>query len=123
MPRHSDFTIRLDNYIGAKIRELRVSMGLSRMQLSSKIGVTHQQLCKYESGDNRISAGRLAVVAVALKKSVSYFYRGVTDGSDSTNESERLTIEVSRRFAKMKDPIHKKAVADLVLSLSREEEE
>ena len=72
MARKSKFTEQIDTAIGQKIHELRISLGLSRQQLAGKIGVTHQQLQKYEKGTNRISAGRLVAIAQALGKSVSY---------------------------------------------------
>ena len=53
----------IDKQIGAKIQELRLASGLSRQQLGDLIAVTHQQLQKYEKGTNRVSAGRLAVIA------------------------------------------------------------
>jgi transcriptional regulator with XRE-family HTH domain len=63
-----------DVAIGQMLRALRLQRGLSQSDLGSLIGVTFQQLQKYESGANRISAGRLARVAAALKVPVTAFY-------------------------------------------------
>ncbi|NDE18860.1 MAG: XRE family transcriptional regulator [Alphaproteobacteria bacterium] len=56
----------IDKFIGYKIYSLRLEKGLSRQQLSKVIGITHQQLQKYENGSNRISASKLALIAKAL---------------------------------------------------------
>lgn len=97
--RHSDETKAIDELIGRNIRELRISLGLSRDQLGKKIGVTHQQLQKYEVSSNRISASRLVIVAKALGKRVSYF------SGDSDEEiydmHSRMTIELQRNFSKL----------------------
>ncbi|MGB9369601.1 MAG: helix-turn-helix transcriptional regulator [Xanthobacteraceae bacterium] len=63
-----------DVAIGQKLRALRLDRGLSQGALAEKVGVTFQQLQKYENGANRISAGRLARVAAALNVPVTAFY-------------------------------------------------
>lgn len=121
MGRKNEFTERIDKIIGIKIHELRISMGLSRQQLASRIGVTHQQLQKYEKGTNRISAGRLASIAKALNKPVSYFFEGM--GDDDTflpSQHQRMCIEVSRNFLRIKNPMHQNAVNLLVRTLAEE---
>ena len=125
MARKNEFTERIDTIIGIKIHELRISMGLSRQQLASQIGVTHQQLQKYEKGTNRISAGRLAAIAKALNKTVAYFFDGVEDaGNDPVlpNQHQRMCIEVSRNFLRIKDPMHQNAVNLLVKTLAEDED-
>jgi transcriptional regulator with XRE-family HTH domain len=64
------------------VRALRLDRGLSQGALAAQVGVTFQQLQKYESGANRISAGRLARVAAALKVRVTAFYAGGARESD-----------------------------------------
>ena len=118
MTRHTKETLAVDIKVGIKITERRISMGMSLQQLSDKIGVSHQQLQKYEKGTNRISIGRMVVICRALKKKISYFV-------DETEEYEivdyhlRMQIEVSRNFGKIKVRAHREAVNKLVLSLSR----
>jgi len=121
MARKNEFTSRVDTMIGMKIHELRISMGLSRQQLAPKIGVTHQQLQKYEKGTNRISAGRLAAIAQALKKSVSYFFDDIEKDNDLLpTQHQRMCIEVSRNFLRIKNPRHQVTVNNLVNSLADE---
>ena len=121
MSRKNEFTQRIDAQIGIKIQELRISMGLSRQQLAEKIGVTHQQLQKYEKATNRISAGRLASIAKSLNKPVSYFFDGAEDGENILpTQHQRMCIEVSRNFLKIKNPMHQNAINLLVRSLSED---
>ena len=63
-----------DVAIGQKVRALRFDRGLSQDALAEKIGVTFQQLQKYENGVNRVSAGRLFRIAAALNVPVTAFY-------------------------------------------------
>ena len=87
MARKNDYIQEVDKFIGGKIYSLRLAKGLSRQQLSKVIGVTHQQLQKYEKGTNRISVGRLVLIAKALSKEISYFYEGL----DSTDQEPVMT--------------------------------
>lgn len=119
MARKNEFTERVDVIIGMKIHELRIAMGLSRQQLADKINVTHQQLQKYEKGTNRISAGRLAAIARALKKPISYFFDGIENNNYSLpSQHQRMCIEVSRNFMKIKSPMHQNAINLLVRTLA-----
>src|SRR5256885_14958829 len=65
-----------DVAIGQKLRALRLDRGMSQSDLSNLIGVTFQQLQKYEKGANRVSAGRLMRIAAALHVPVTAFYGG-----------------------------------------------
>ncbi len=120
MARKDEFTIRVDTLIGMKIHELRISMGLSRQQLASKIGVTHQQLQKYEKGTNRISAGRIAAIAKAMNKSVAFFFENLneTENDKLPTGHQRMCIEVSRNFLRVKNPMHQNAINLLVRTLA-----
>lgn len=116
MTRKNDFTDKVDYEVGRRVLELRKSMGWSREQLARKIDVTHQQLQKYEKATNRISAGRLAAVAKALKKPIEYFFEATVDGH---SENERMAIEVSRNFLKISKTQDREAVNNLVRVLGR----
>src|SRR4051794_14146809 len=65
-----------DVAIGERLRALRLDRGLSQDALAGAIGVTFQQLQKYEKGANRVSAGRLLAIAAALKVPIMAFYGG-----------------------------------------------
>ncbi len=65
-----------DPRIGMRIRTLRLERGLSQAELGELLGVSFQQVQKYEKGVNRVSAGRLQRVAEALQVPVTFFYAG-----------------------------------------------
>ena len=64
---------KIDKFIGHKIYSLRLAKGLSRQQLSKVIGVTHQQLQKYETRAHRVTASRLLLIAKALEQGYHIF--------------------------------------------------
>ena len=118
MAKKSEFTDNIDKNIGAKIHELRIASGLSRYQLAEKIGVTHQQLQKYEKGTNRISCGRMLSISIALNKPVAFFFDGCEEYEALPTHHQRMCIEVSRNFLKIKDPLHQNAVNMLIRTLA-----
>ncbi|HJK86042.1 MAG TPA: helix-turn-helix transcriptional regulator [Candidatus Megaira endosymbiont of Stentor roeselii] len=77
MARRNDYIAKIDKFIGNKIVSLRLARGLSRKQLSEAVGITGQQLSKYEKGKNKVSIGRLILLSKALGERVSYFYEGL----------------------------------------------
>jgi len=74
MRRGNELTQAIDEIVGERIHILREAKGLTLKQLSQEIGVTFQQLFKYEKCINKISCGRLYLIAKALKRPVSYFF-------------------------------------------------
>ncbi|MGB9365959.1 MAG: helix-turn-helix transcriptional regulator [Xanthobacteraceae bacterium] len=66
-----------DVEIGRKIRALRLERGLSQSGLAERIGLTFQQVQKYEKGANRVSAGRLQQIADVLNVPITFFYSGM----------------------------------------------
>ncbi len=121
MARKNDYIDRVDEHVGNKIYSLRLAQGLSRMQLAKMIYVTHQQLQKYEKGQNRISIGRLMLIAKALCEDTSYFYKGLQINSkkEQVTQHQRMCLEVSRNFMKIKDSTHQGAVNTLIKTLCR----
>ena len=119
MGRKNSYLDVIDKFIGQKIYSLRLAQGLPRGQLSKVIGVTHQQPQKYENGTNRVAASRLALIAKALGREVSYFYEGFEAGDNSLLETEnqRLCIEVAKNFRRIGNREHQNAINTLVKSL------
>lgn len=70
----------LDKYVGARIRARRLGVGWSQSKLGKAIGVTFQQVQKYENGTNRIGASNLFKASKALGVDVAYFYEGMPEG-------------------------------------------
>lgn len=127
MARKVEHIEQIDRHIGAKIQELRLAHGMSRQELGERIEVTHQQLQKYEIGVNRVSAGRLALIAKYLDTTVSTFYEGLDSKLNAIatdldlNQNQRMCIEVSRNFMRIKNPEHKDAINALVRILAKSE--
>ncbi|WP_375333268.1 MULTISPECIES: helix-turn-helix domain-containing protein [unclassified Candidatus Tisiphia] len=123
MARNNDYISKIDKLIGQKIYSLRLAKGLSRQQLAKTIDVTLQQLQKYETGFNRISISRLILIAKALEKNIGYFYEGLEDIKNIEpvqTQHQRLCIEVSRNFMKIRNPEYQQAVNALIHSLIKE---
>ncbi len=75
----------VDKYVGERIYSLRLAHGLYRAQLSKSIGVSPQQVEKYEKGRSRIYVSRLLLIAKALSKNISYFIKGLESDDTCSN--------------------------------------
>lgn len=69
----------IDIHVGARIRTRRLLIGMNQEALATRLGITFQQVQKYEGGANRISASRLAAIAEILRVPVSDFFSGIAD--------------------------------------------
>jgi transcriptional regulator with XRE-family HTH domain len=124
MARKLPHAEKWDQTVGFIIYKTRLMKGMSRQELADKIGVTHQQLQKYEKGVNRISAGRLFLVSQALAKPIEYFFKDMDsdyEGRDSNiieTSSQRKCMEVSRNFMRIKNEEHQNAINFLVRKLA-----
>jgi transcriptional regulator with XRE-family HTH domain len=127
----------IDVQVGTRVRLRRMLIGMSQEKLGEMLGLTFQQVQKYEKGVNRIGAGRLFQVAHILGVPIDYFYEGVNGmgegapgfaepGGSSPPVMEFLSsgegLQLSLAFMKIKDPKVRKRVLDLVKSLSTGEE-
>lgn len=73
----------IDRHVGRRLHERRMALGLSQSELANSMGVSFQQIQKYEKGLNRIGAGRLLHAASALQVPIEFFYRGIAVPTDS----------------------------------------
>jgi transcriptional regulator with XRE-family HTH domain len=90
----------IDHHIAARMRERRTTLGLTSQQVAEVLGITYQQLHRYERGVNRISAGRLHALARALGVDIGYFYEGLGSGEPARpTAQQRRMIELARSFA------------------------
>ncbi len=112
----------IDVHVGARWRARRTLVGLSQTALGDAMGITFQQVQKYESGSNRISASRLYDVSKLLDIDIGYFF----DEMDRTIESEspaQLSQKKSKRSPrkppKSEDPLHKRETLELVRAYYR----
>src|SRR5215207_6843417 len=110
-----------DTYIGGRIRERRIMLGLSQQALAEVIGVTYQQLRKYEIGVNRVSAGPLYQIARTLRVGIGYFFEGLASGSAlKPSPQQRMLLELARTFAGIADPRQREALCELARVLAAE---
>jgi transcriptional regulator with XRE-family HTH domain len=75
-PRKTD---EIDEFIGAHLKKCRLAVGVSQGQLANEVGVSYQQLQKYETGKNRISASRSYRLAVALRVPLLSFFPDIEE--------------------------------------------
>jgi transcriptional regulator with XRE-family HTH domain len=76
----------VDVHVGKRIRHRRWTLGTTQQQLADRVGIKFQQIQKYETGANRVSASRLWDIAQALGVPVSFFFEGM-DGADLAEAS------------------------------------
>ena len=94
-------------------------LGLTQQQIATLIGVTCQQAHKYETGINRISAGRLYQLAQALEVEVPYFFAGADTGvGPQSSRHQRVLLELARCFLAITDRAHQEALCSLARTLA-----
>jgi len=115
-------------------------ISMSQEQLGAHIGITFQQIQKYERGTNRVGAGRLQAIARVLKVSVSFFFEGAPGGTTSEQPvsgfeergyaeeafvldflSSTEGLRLNRAFVLIRDPILRRRIVDLVRALASTE--
>lgn len=110
----------VDTHVGGKVKTRRLMMGLSQEELAKSIGLTFQQVQKYERGTNRISVSRLMDISRALKTPVDYFLDGCSalSGGGRAKPSLRGVSDVKQ--AEMEgDPLQRKDILELVRAYQR----
>ena len=117
---HSQHAAMADEHIGGLIRIRRQMMGLTQQDLAKSIGVTYQQLHKYERGLNRISAGRLFDVAQVLNIEPGWFFEGMSSDAsiDEVPSRQRQHLELVRNFMQIKDERQQDAICHMARTLA-----
>ena len=122
----------IDTHVGSRVRLRRTMLGMSQEKLGEALGITFQQVQKYEKGSNRIGASRLQNIADVLKVPVSYFFEDAPgsattprggleeNGTDYVVDflSTAEGLQLNRAFVRIADPKVRKRVIDLVRSLA-----
>ncbi len=113
-------TKRIDQHVGERMRLRRTERGLTQEQLATALEVSYQQIQKYETGANRISAGRLYEISRKLEVDVGYFFVGLEPDQEPLptplehGGRQRSAIELVRKFAQIREPEVRAAIAGLV---------
>jgi transcriptional regulator with XRE-family HTH domain len=112
-----------DIAIARRVRTLRLERGLSQNALARQTGVSFQQFQKYEKGDNRISAGRLQRIALALHVPITVFYGNARSGVDEASFAylrTRGAMRLVRAYAGIPAPRSRTALVALAEALARD---
>jgi transcriptional regulator with XRE-family HTH domain len=123
----------VDRHVGLRIRMRRKELGISQERLADSIGLTFQQVQKYERAANRVSASKLWEMARVLNASIAYFYEGLGDvletpGSNLPREAVQqflMTpegIELASTFPKIPRGRVRRKILDLVRAMADEPE-
>ena len=111
----------VDTHVGAKVKSRRLMLGLSQEELAKSIGLTFQQVQKYERGTNRISVSRLIDIARALKTPLDYFTDGIATLAEGmrSKTAMRGVSDVKQAAFDDVDTMTKKDVLELVRAYQR----
>jgi transcriptional regulator with XRE-family HTH domain len=127
----------IDIHVGSRVRLRRMMLGMSQEKLGEALGITFQQIQKYEKGTNRIGASRLQHIARVLSVPVSFFFEDAPGGPaqpagmaesnsaqyvvDFLSSSEGL--QLNKAFVRIKDAKLRRKILDLVRAVAGEQEE
>jgi transcriptional regulator with XRE-family HTH domain len=124
----------IDIHVGSRIRLRRTMLGMSQEKLGESLGITFQQIQKYEKGTNRVGASRLQNISNILTVPVSFFFEdapgeqpsssGMAEASSSNYVVDFLSssegLQLNRAFVKIGDPKVRRKIVDLVKALAAE---
>ncbi|MFC1659260.1 helix-turn-helix domain-containing protein [Pseudomonadota bacterium] len=131
----------VDIHVGVRLRMRRTMLGLSQNKMGDLIGVTFQQIQKYEKGVNRIGSSRLYQISKILLIPVSYFFEGYEEEGESNSEITKVSkgkeevlfrhedldnkeiAQLVKNFIRISNPSVRKSVITLAKSLAMKEEE
>jgi len=125
----------IDVHVGSRVRLRRTLLGMSQERLGDALGLTFQQVQKYEKGMNRIGASRLQDIAKILDAPPSFFFEGAptqaaaaapqggfSEGQSATFVVDFLStvegLQLNKAFAAIKDPKVRRRVVDLVVAIA-----
>ena len=120
----------IDVFVGSRVRLRRLMVGMSQEALADRLGVTFQQVQKYEKGTNRISASRLQAISDVFRVPPSFFFQdddsalpaagaGHETGDVSTFVSSKEGLDLNRAFLKIEDASVRKSIIQLATALSK----
>jgi transcriptional regulator with XRE-family HTH domain len=119
----------IDRHVGTRLRMQRMVRGLSQTELGEAVGVTFQQIQKYESGKNRVSASRLQQIADVLKVAPDFFFEAThTKKAGDSGSSETILIDefissregiaLAKAFSKISNQKMRRTIVSLIEQLA-----
>jgi transcriptional regulator with XRE-family HTH domain len=125
----------VDKHVGSRVRMRRMLVGMSQEKLGEALGITFQQVQKYEKGTNRISASRLQQIASVLGVTISFFYEGLpaeVEGGGFAEESSPAFVmdfmasqdglQLMQNFMRIRNPRIRRSIVDHVRALAEDDE-
>jgi len=119
----------VDIHVGARIRMRRAMLGVSQEKLGEKLGITFQQVQKYEKGTNRVGASRLQAIADALKVPPAFFFEELPSPGAAAGETAEVSdiqqflasgegVQLVRSFSAIKDAGTRQKFLDLIKAVA-----
>lgn len=130
----------VDSYVGKRLKQRRTMMGLSQEAVAKAVGITFQQVQKYEKGSNAMNASRLFEFSRFMNVPVAYFFDGMEQEIENSrsshnvisgfsesaadefghesNASDREALEMMKSFNRIKEPVIRKRLADLLRAVA-----
>ena len=125
----------VDKYVGSRVRMRRIMLGMSQEKLGEALGLTFQQIQKYEKGTNRVGASRIQQISEILQVPVSFLFEGgpstmaaatgAGEGTSPTYVSDFLAtsegLALTRAFTRIADAKLRRSIVDLVEKIADQE--
>ena len=125
----------VDKYVGSRVRMRRIMLGMSQEKLGEALGLTFQQVQKYEKGTNRVGASRIQQISEILQVPVSFLFEGGPSGTaNSNNFSESASpayisdflatsegLALTRAFTRISDAKLRRSIVDMVENIAAQE--
>ena len=125
----------IDVHVGSRVRLRRTMIGMSQEKLGDALGITFQQIQKYEKGANRIGASRLQQISKVLGTPISFFFEDAPGGTESSGMAEGNStnyvvdflsssegLQLNRAFVKIGDPKVRRKLIELPKALADEDD-
>ncbi len=123
----------VDHHVGTRIRQRRALLGMSQTSFGQAVGLTFQQIQKYENGSNRVSASRLYEFGKVLDVPVDYFFEGSPEGTQKRRGrppkepredadgflTKRETLQLVRAYYKIREPGVRRHIAETIKALAK----
>ncbi len=113
--------LEADVHVGIKVRKARKAMDMSQTDLGNQLGVSFQQIQKYEKGSNRIGSGRLWEISRVLQVPIDYFFDGIDDNAPSEKSVPWWLLDLARQIESIKDEKLQKQIISLIEACSEKE--
>jgi transcriptional regulator with XRE-family HTH domain len=124
----------VDIHVGARIRFRRKLLGLSQQKLAEDLGLTFQQIQKYERGSNRVSASKLYALSRSLQIPVVYFFEGLPNHADADQAKLDVAravtaflatpegLELAANFSRIKQSRARRRIIDLIRAMTQDDD-